>query len=154
MAKMYDKDTIFNKLKDEADKKGFNINPDRKNMGNGTPTMVELLEVIAIVINDILSKDASKPAEIKATEVKLDAGGLLKGVARKEDEITIDITTDPNFMTFIEAFYSAIQASSAIPQPPGAPNTLAVAFNAALAAVKPTKLKGKITTASDKVKTS
>jgi len=154
MAKIFDKDVIFSKLKDEAEKKGFNMNPVRNEMAKNAPTIIELLEAIAIVINDILVKDNSKTAEIKAPEIKLNCGGQLKGIARKDDEITIDMTTDSQFMSFMEALVSTLQTNLATPHPPNAPSPVVAALFGALKPLLPTKVKGKITTASDKVKTS
>jgi hypothetical protein len=153
MAKIFDKDVIFGKLKDEAEKKGFNMNPDIDKLPAGTPTVVDILEVVAIVINDLMSVDNSKNAEIKAPEIKLNSGGVLKGAARKDDEITVDITTDSNLIAFFEAFYKALEFPVLEPGN-GSPSVFQAALGLALKAFKPTKIKGKITTASDKIKIS
>jgi hypothetical protein len=156
MAKQYDKDTILNALKLRVAQKGFKLNV-KKGDGEGihstTPTTIDLLEGIAEATSDILTKGTNS-AEIIANDFSIGSPGIQQDVATvafgAETNVVFDMTTDPQFFTWIETFHSLLNA--VYPEPgSGAPDVFATALKS-LVGLKPTALNGKITKGSSKVK--
>jgi hypothetical protein len=152
MADQFSKETIFNKFKDKARAKGFELNPDRSKMSKNIPIMIDLLEAIAEALSDILYKDENLPGTIKAQSLKIGPSGLQKATAYKDGSVKADMTTDPTFFTWIETFHSLLQA--VYPEPGnGAPDVFAMALKS-LTGLKPSSITAKITNGSGSVKVS
>lgn len=152
MPDQFDKRTIFNKLKSKVQAKGFNLNVNRSDLPKGTATIEDLLEIIAESLSEALSQDQVKTGTIKAKDLKLGPTGLQLPMAYKNAKVKYDITTDPKFFAWLEAFHSLLQA--VYPEAGyGAPNVFGTALKTLLA-LKPSSLTGRITEGSGKVKTT
>jgi len=150
MPDQYDKSSFFNKFKQKAQAKGFELNPDKGKMSKNVPTLLDLLEAIAEALDEIIIKDQDKPGTIKAKNLKLGPTGLQQPAAYKEAKIKSDFTTDPKFWTWMESLHSILQG--VYPEPGnGSPDVFATAMKILLSQ-KPSSLTGKITEGSSKVK--
>jgi hypothetical protein len=150
MADQFQKDTFFNKFKEKASAKGFELFPNRSDMANGVPLMVDLLEAMSEALDDIFYNDQNLPGSIKASSLKLGPDGLQQPAAYKEATVKSDATTDPQFWAWMETFHGLLQA--VYPEPGfGAPDTFALALKALLAQ-KPSSITAKITQGSGTVK--
>jgi hypothetical protein len=150
MPDQFSKSTILTKFKQKAISKGFNLTPDTSEMSKGVPLLVDLLEIIAETIEEIIVTDQSLPGTIKASSLKIGPTGLQQPVAYKEATIKSDIVTDPKFWAWMEAFHAVLQG--AYPEPGyGSPNVFATALKLLLSQ-KPSSITGKITKGSGSVK--
>jgi hypothetical protein len=145
----FSKSNIFDKLKNKAKLKGFELAPDKSKMSKNVPTVQDLMEIVAEAISEILSQDETSSATLKAQSFKIGPTGLQKPVAYKDATVKADITTDSSFFTWIESFHSLLQVP--YPEPGlGAPSVFAIALKT-LIAMKPTSITAKITDGSGSV---
>jgi hypothetical protein len=152
MANLYDKDTIFTKLKDKISGKGFVLDPDKGKMAKETRYMVDLLEGIAEAMSDILTGMGDKVAVLNGSEFKIGPSGQQNAAAFKDGQVKSDITTDPDFWAFVEAFYTVLNTPT-IPEPGnGSPSMFHTMMKASMMSVKPSKIKSKIVEGSSKIK--
>jgi hypothetical protein len=150
MADQFDKATILNKLKAKVQAKGFDLNPDKSKMSNNVPTILDMLDIIAESVADLVFVDQNKDGTITAKEVKIGPDGLQQPHAYKNAKIKFDATTDPKFFAWMEALHAVIRG--VYPEPgSGAPDTFARALKVLLSK-KPKSLTGKIIEGSKKVK--
>jgi len=150
MPDQFDKSTILNKLKAKVQAKGFDLNPDKSKMAKGVPTILDMLDIIAESMADLIYSEQNKNGTFAASEMKIGPTGLQQPQAYKEATIKCDFTTDPKFFTWMETLHSLLRG--VYPESGyGAPNTFAMALKTLLAQ-KPSSLTGKITKGSSKVK--
>lgn len=150
MGDQFDKSTILNKLKAKVSAKGFDLNVDKGDLAKGTATILDLLDIIAETMADILFTDQQKDGTIKASDIKIGPDGLQQPHAYKEATVKYDATTDPKFFTWLESLHAILQG--VYPEPGyGSPNVFLTALKTLLAQ-KPSSLTGKITQGSGKVK--
>ena len=150
MADQFAKKTFFDKFKNKARTKGFNLNIDKSKVPQNFPSTLDLLEIVAETLEEVLHKDQSLSGTIKAKDLKIGPSGMQQPVAYKTAKVKADATTDPKFFTWMETFHSLIQVP--YPEPGfGAPNVFATALRA-LSAQKPTSITAKIIDGSKKVK--
>jgi hypothetical protein len=152
MANLYDKDTIFTKLKEKVSGKGFVLDPDKGKMSKETRYMQDLLEGIAEAISEILTGTGDKVAVLNGSEFKIGPSGMQNPAAYKDGTVKSDTTTDPAFFAFIEALYAVLQTPVIPEVGNGAPSSFHTAMKAALLAVKPSSITSKIIDGSSKVK--
>lgn len=156
MPSQYSKSSIENAIKARVAAKGFNLNVKKgegKGIASTTPTISDLISVIADSLSTVLTEEEGS-AELVAKDFKIGPPGLQQPVATKappgETNVVFDMTTDPNFFTWLETLHSLLQSS--YPEPGyGAPDVFATALKSLLS-LKPSSLKGKITSGSSKVK--
>jgi hypothetical protein len=150
MADRFSKNNILAILREKVQAKGFNLNPDKSKMSKVAVTIADLLDVLASSLSEILSQEEIRNATIKASSLKLGPSGLQNAIATKDMAVKFDITTDPQFFTWIETLHGILQA--VYPEAGyGAPNTFAMALKTLIGA-KPSSLTGKINEGSGSVK--
>jgi hypothetical protein len=148
----YDKNYILDKLKTKAQSKGFDINPDKSKMSKNVSTLLDMLDLFAETISEVLSQEEINPGTIKTSSLKIGPTGIQVPAAAKDMTVKFDITTDPTFFSWIEMFHGLLQAVYPLPGY-GAPNTFAIALQSLLS-MKPTSLTGKVVEGSGSVKIS
>lgn len=151
MADKFSKSFIKSKLKAKATAAGFNIAPDSSSLPPGTPTMETLLGIIAETIEEVLKSDESLSATLTGSSVKIGPTGIQKDASYNGCKITIDKTTDPQFFAWLEAFTAILKVPMIPEAGMGGPSSFHAAMKA-LIGLKPTKVTGKISQGSTKVK--
>lgn len=156
MSKQYSKKTLLEEFENKVEAKGFELNVKKGDgIARDTPTLIDFMEAMAEALSEIL-EDGDKDANLVASSFKIGPAGMQQPAAHKaspgQTNVVADITTDPQFFTWIETFHSLLQG--VYPEPGnGSPNVFATALKA-LVSLKPTEIKAKITEGSDKVKIS
>lgn len=150
MADQFDKKTFLDKFKQKSRVKGFELNPDKSKLPKNFPTTLDLLEIVAETLAEVLYQDQNLSGTLKAKDFKIGPSGLQQPVAYKTATVKADATTDPKFFTWMETFHSVLQG--VYPEPGnGSPNVFATALKSLLAS-KPTSITAKITQGSGKIK--